>query len=202
MNLLALATNAKKLGMNFFDIVAPIYEIVHPGAKKSFLKIKKLGNFQKDDRVLDLGGGKGRIAKFFVNQLKEIIIIDDSPGMIKQCQRNSDLRCILAKAENLPFNNNYFDKVIIIDAFHHFKDSKVVCSEIQRVLKPKGKLIIEELNSNKFFIKLFGKIENLLGMKNNFYSPESLANLFSQHEFQTEVINKNQIIYYLVGEMF
>src|SRR3989344_1166251 len=108
------------MSRGFFDITAPFYELIHPGAKKSFLKIKELGDFQKEDRILDLGGGVARVAKFFINQAKEIIVVDSSLAMIKKCQSRKGLSCILARAEELPFADNYFDKIIIVEAFHHF----------------------------------------------------------------------------------
>lgn len=186
--------------MNFFDITAPFYERLHFGGQKTFLALSKIGHFEKNDRVLDLGGGVGRIAKFLVGQTKEITVVDISSRMIKYCQRHQGLICLLASAENLAFPENYFDKIIIIDAFHHFQNQEKACQKIRRVLKPKGKVILEEFYFGRFFTSLAEKFEKLIGAKSKLHSPDSLAGLFQKQQFKTQLVNENKMVYYLIGE--
>lgn len=188
--------------MNLFDFIAPIYEKIHFGAEKTFQILTRLVDFQKSDKVLDLGGGKGRIAKFFANKVKEITIVDDSRGMIKQCKKYQDINCIVGKAENIPFNDGYFDKVIIIDAFHHFKDQEKASQEINRVLKENGKVIVEEVNFGKFGNWLAEKLEATLGIKSKLNSPKSLAELFTKNQFKIKLFNENRAFYYLKGRPY
>lgn len=53
--------------------------------------------------------------------------------------RNTD---VVADAHNLPFQDEIFELVVVLNAFEHFKDPKQVSDEIFRVLKPGGKVII------------------------------------------------------------
>lgn len=69
--------------MNYFDILAPIYEKFHRGARKTFDKINAIEHFEKQDEVIDLGGGTGRIAKFFVGVVKKVTVVDPSKKMIE-----------------------------------------------------------------------------------------------------------------------
>jgi len=186
--------------MNIFDLIAPIYEMIHIGAKNTFLKITKLGDFHEEDRMLDIGGGSGRIAKFFVGAVEEITVVDPSEGMIKKCKTHDGLNCILASAEKLPFAGDYFDKAIIIDAWHHFENHKQVVKETARVLKPGGKIVIEEFNRHYFLMRLVERAEILLGTKSRFFTPNSLAALFKDCGFKVRLIGSNNLFFYLIGE--
>lgn len=186
--------------MNYFDLMAPIYEIIIFGAKKTFLKLDSLANFQKNDKVLDLGGGAGRIAKFFIGKVKEITVADNSLQMIAVCQKHQGLNCILTNAEKLPFPDNYFDKVIMVDAFHHFQNQTQVIQEIKRVLKSKGNILTKEINPQNFFGWVWAKLEIILGLKSQFYSPFSLSRLFEKYNFKTKSVIKTQMYYYFAAE--
>lgn len=187
--------------MNSFKLLAPIYSKINLNAKKTFRKINKFGQFQKSDTVLDLGGGSGRIAKFFVGQVKQITVLDASPEMIEECQKQNDaITCILGTTEKLPFQNNSFDKIIVIDAFHHFIKQPQTAQKISQILKPGGKIIIEEFNPQKFLGWLAAKIEKAIIPGSNFLSPQVLSNIFRNLELKTELVNENGTVYYLVVE--
>lgn len=186
--------------MNFFDLIAPIYARVHLSDEETFNTITKLGDFKKTDKVLDLGGGTGRIAKFFASLVQEIVVLDASKGMIGQCKKYAGLNCILGSAENIPYDNGYFDSVIIVDSFHHFQNMKKAVEEIKRVLKENGKVIIEEVNFGKFGNWLLEKFEMIVGAKSKIISPESLVALFSKNQFKAKLFNESKSGYYLVGE--
>lgn len=186
--------------MNFFDFVAPIYEVVHFGANKAFKILNELGKLQKTDKVLDLGGGTGRISKFLTNKVEEIIVLDSSPAMIKKCQAHIGLSCMVGLAEKISFPDGYFDKVIIIDAFHHFQNQDRVCQEIERVLKSKGKVLIEEFNPKTIIGAFIMTVEKILKMGSNFHSPEKLNTIFMKYFPKTKILNNNKVTYYLSAQ--
>lgn len=186
--------------MNYFDIISPVFNKLAPGAKKSFEKINALVGVAKTDRILDLGGGGGRIAEFFINKVEKITVADSSRGMIRQCKKHKEIDCVLANAESLPFGNEYFNKIIMVDAFHHFYNQEKVAREAIRVLKKKGKIFIEEFNPKKpagFLIYLF---ERALRMNSYFHTPESLSALWMKHNLDIKMLRKERAVYYLIGE--
>ncbi len=183
---------------NLFDIVAPIYG-KFPGARKTYQKLDKLANFSKTDRLLDLGGGMGRIAKLFSTRVAEVFVVDPSAGMIQECRKQRNLNCRLANAENLPFADDYFDKIIIVDAFHHFNSQDEACGEIKRVLKTGGKVIVEEFNFG-FLNPMFAFLEKMITVPGRFYRPEELEDLFRSCGFSVRLADQGSIIYYLIGE--
>lgn len=187
--------------MKFFDIVAPIYEKVHFGAQKTFDKIGSIVVFEQSDKVIDLGGGTGRIANFLENKVQKVTVVDASEGMLKQCrQRHPGLSCLCAEAQSLPFADESINKVVIVDAFHHFQNQKQAIKEIKRVLAKNGKVIIAEFNPLKMVGKLVIIMEKLFLMGSVFHSPSSLANLFSSNGFKVGLIDENKASYYLIGE--
>lgn len=191
---------SRKRAAYFFDGIAPFYEKIIWGARKTFSIFNKEFGFEKNDRVLDLGGGTGRVAKFLPPLVQKVVVADASVKMVKQCQKHKGLKCLVAKAERIPFSDNYFDKVIITDAFHHFQNQNKVCQEINRTLKPGGKVIIQEYNPKKLLGWLIVKMENLLRLNSRFFAPSSLKELFEKNQFKTKLIKQNQATYYLVAE--
>lgn len=188
--------------MNIFDLIAPIYDKLPLNFYQTFSMLDRIGDFQKTDRILDLGGGTGRISKFFIDKVQEITVIDYSLWMIKECQKKQKIICKQGNAEKIPFSDNYFDKIIIVDAFHHFQNQELACQEIVRVLKPKGKVLIEEFNPEKIFGKVIKILETLVGMKSNFYYPFVLDQLFEKYKIKTKLINEERLIYYLIGKKY
>ena len=53
---------------------------------------------------------------------------------------------VLLDATNIPFKDNQFDQVIILDVLEHIKNHEKTLNEIKRVLKKHGKLIISVPN--------------------------------------------------------
>ncbi len=185
--------------MNFFNIIAPIYKYIHPGARQTFEMVYKIGNFNKNDKLLDLGGGTGRVAGFFVGKVGDIAVSDLSSGMIEKCKSINGIKCVVSPAEQLPFENNYFDKIIIIEAIHHFNDLEKVLAEVKRVLKPGGTVIVEEINAKKIPGIAMMLIERLLGMTSNTYTARGLLPIFQKHGFEMRVYNEDKLFYYLLG---
>jgi ubiquinone/menaquinone biosynthesis C-methylase UbiE len=186
--------------MKFFDIVAPIYARVHLSDEKTFETLMKLGDFKETDRVLDLGGGTGRVAKFFAGKVGEIIVVDPSEGMVSECKKQGGINCLVGGAENIPSAADYFDKVVIIDAFHHFQNQEKAILEIRRVLKENGKLIIEEVDFGRAGNWLLEKIEALVGAKSKISSLGELTEKFLENGFKTISLDKIKRGYYLTLE--
>jgi ubiquinone/menaquinone biosynthesis C-methylase UbiE len=187
--------------MNFFNIIAPIYRYIHPGAKQTFEMVYKIGNFKKNDKLLDLGGGVGRIARFFVGKVDDITVSDSSSGMIEKCKSINSIKCVVSPAEKLPFENGIFNKIIIIEAIHHFDNFDKVLMEVKRILKPGGMIIVEEINGKKFLGIAMMVVEKLLGMTSNTYIAQDLLSIFQKHGFEMRVYNEDKLFYYLAGEV-
>ncbi len=129
-------------------------------------------------RLLDVGGGTGRISGTLTGLAEEIVITDPSAAMLRQAQGKDGLRPACAHAERLPFPDGSFDRVLVVDAFHHFCDQEWAAGELLRVLSPGGRLVIEEPNIEYWQVKLIALGEWLALMGSRFYKPEAMRRIF------------------------
>ena len=101
--------------------------------------------------VLDVATGSGHVALKISPFVKSVYAIDITPKMIKifrQKLESEKIKNIIAKvmsADKLEFSDNMFDIITCRFATHHFTNIKKFLSEIKRVLKPNGKLILVDI---------------------------------------------------------
>ena len=110
----------------------------------------------KNPVILDLGIGPGLLSKEINSILPEahIIGVDPSEEMLKLSKKNAYVEIKVGVAENIPMENNSVDVVVSRFNLSYWKDPKKGFSEINRVLKPGGKFIIEALNKDFSYLKL------------------------------------------------
>ncbi|MCJ7718232.1 MAG: class I SAM-dependent methyltransferase, partial [Anaerolineales bacterium] len=160
-----------------FDFLAPIYDF--------FIKAKppetltSLADLSPSDRLLDAGGGTGRISQYFKPLVNQVIIADLSIQMLAKSQIKDGLDPVNSHSEALPFPNDSFNRVIMVDALHHVCDQAKTALELWRVLKPGGKIIIEEPDINSRAVKLVALAEKLALMRSHFLSGLEIEVLFS-----------------------
>jgi demethylmenaquinone methyltransferase/2-methoxy-6-polyprenyl-1,4-benzoquinol methylase len=157
-----------------FGIIAPVYARVTYSAQA---KMRELAGLPVNGRLLDIGGGTGRVASALLKDVDEVVMADVSMGMLRQAP-HSTLKPVCSHSENLPFPDNFFERVIMVDALHHVIDQPASAREMLRVLKPGGRIIIEEPDINTFAVKLIALAEKLLLMRSHFLSPVQIASLF------------------------
>jgi len=106
-----------------------------------------------DIRILDLGGGMGRISGHLSIE-NDAVLLDISEDMLNLAKMNyPSLKIVQADADNpLPFPSDCFDLVICLDLLCHVKTPRSVIKEIKRVIKNSGRLIIDSANSNPLWI--------------------------------------------------
>lgn len=151
--------------------------------------IKKVSQFPFDS-VLDVGCGPGEMLSMIIdgNESIQACGIDFSAKMLeKAAERLKDkVQLILGDADCLPWPDNYFDSVICSLSFHHFPEPLKVLMEMQRVLKPKGKLIIADpwwSDTKRFIINLFLKSPLNLEGDVKIYSEREFKVLLEQSNF-------------------
>jgi ubiquinone/menaquinone biosynthesis C-methylase UbiE len=158
-----------------FDLIAPVFSRVSYSSLETMLT---QANLPTSGRVLDAGGGTGRVAGAIREYAGEVVVADPSLGMLRQADRTRfGLAC--SNSEALPFPNDSFERVIMVDALHHVIHQGQTAREMYRVLKPGGRIVIEEPDIRKFGIKLIAIGEKLLLMRSHFLSPQKIINLFS-----------------------
>jgi ubiquinone/menaquinone biosynthesis C-methylase UbiE len=101
-----------------------------------------------DKRVLDLGGGMGRMS-IPLSRIHFVTLTDLSPQMLDLARPHAGdrLKLEVADARHLPFSDSSFDYVLAIDLLPHIPIPEELIAEARRVLRPGGSLIIDCTNS-------------------------------------------------------
>lgn len=97
--------------------------------------------------VLEIGAGLGTDLAQFAANGAIVTDFDLADGHLQLAKENFALRGLVGEfvhgdAEKLPFEDDRFDLVYSNGVLHHIPDTEHVISEIHRVLKPGGKVIV------------------------------------------------------------
>ena len=97
--------------------------------------------------VLDVGGGDGQHVPFLTGEFSKYTILDllDHSQKLNPAIKKVDLskvNFVLGNAEELPFVNDSFDRIILTCILHHVDSPAKVLSECRRVLRDGGELSI------------------------------------------------------------
>jgi ubiquinone/menaquinone biosynthesis C-methylase UbiE len=100
-------------------------------------------------RVLEIGGGTGANLRFFGKGVTELVIAEPEEPMARRLQRKLagyriPTRVVRAPAEQLPLDAESFDDVVCTLVLCTVADPVRALSELRRVLKPQGRLLLIE----------------------------------------------------------
>ncbi len=95
------------------------------------------------NRLLDLGCDQGDITVRYRAKAKQVYGVDNNPQAIAAAKKTfKGAKFVLAKGEKLPFKSNFFDTVVMGDVLEHVNDEQKTLSEVHRVLKNNGTLVL------------------------------------------------------------
>ena len=118
--------------------------------------------------VLELATGTGLIAKHIVRHADHIEATDASQEMIEQAKqgvKSAKLYFSVQDMFHLPYADQSFDVVIVVNALHIVPEPEKALSEIRRVLKDDGVLVAPTFThaDNAFFGKVKAFFMRLAG---------------------------------------
>lgn len=170
---------------NHFDLLAPFYDrFIKPTDPTRFCV---LAGLPVSGRLLDAGGGTGQKSYPLIKMVTEIVIADSSMGMLSQASKKRGLTSICSETERLPFEDDSFERVIMVDALHHVYNYRSTTSELWRVVKPGGRIVIEEPDIRTRPIKMIAIGEKLALMRSHFISPPEIAASFVDPTAQVNI---------------
>ena len=173
-----------------FDELAPNYS----NNAVDFIKNKRLElikkYIKKTDKILEIGCGSGNLLKNI--DCDNISGLDISHLMIEECKKIMPKGKFLSgDAENLPFKDNSFDKVIISEVLYYLPDLNKAISEAYRVLNKDGFLLITSLNKKYNFVKTLVNVLKI-GVHDNismaYISLRNLKKILLEKSFKIEEI--------------
>lgn len=102
-------------------------------------------NISPNIKILELGCGTGDIWKsksHLLDKSIELLLTDFSENMVSLVKdtfkKEENIFCEIINIENIPYNDNYFDRVIANMMLYHVSDLDKALSEVKRVLTKDG----------------------------------------------------------------
>ncbi len=149
--------------------------------------------------LLDVGGGTGRVAATLNSRASRVVIADPSREMLHYAT-GKGLPGVCAPAEELPFLAESFDRIIMVDALHHVGSQAITASELWRVLKDQGRILILEPDIQRFAVKLVALGEKILLWRSHFLTHAEITALFGFPGAEVRATKVNHVVMVLIGK--
>jgi arsenite methyltransferase len=144
------------------------------------------------DRVLDLGCGAGWASRLLAEAVNDpdkpgqVVGLDVSDEMIRRARASStsydNLMFVVGSAQQIPWEENHFDKVLSVESFYYYADQDSALAELFRVMAPRGELyILINLYSDNHYTVDWQK---LLKVPIHMRSEQEYVELLKAHTFE------------------
>ena len=148
-----------------YNRLAPIYDLRwYNYINKSLSFLIDFAEIPSQISILDLACGTGELAKLLLtnNPQQQITGVDISDAMLAIAQNKlqvyPNIKLHNASVISLPCDSEFFDLVVCANAFHYFEFPQLVLTEIKRVIKPDGRVIILDWCRDYLFCKIFDRL--------------------------------------------
>jgi len=159
----------KKRIRHVFEVVATRYDLmndfmsfgIHRLWKKRLLKLAAPKTGQ---RIVDLAGGTGDIARGMAAADRTVIIIDPSLAMMNvgRTRGLEDVTCLGGSGEAIPLEDNSVDTLTIAFGIRNMTHMQKALEEITRVLKPGGRYLCLEFSKPMALLRPFYNLYSYL----------------------------------------
>ncbi|WP_054841057.1 class I SAM-dependent methyltransferase [Thermococcus peptonophilus] len=136
----------------------------------------------KEGRGTEIGVGTGR----FAAPLGIKLGVEPSKAMAEIARKRGGIEVIEGTAENLPFEDNSMDYLLMVTTICFVDDPEKALREAYRVLKPGGALIIGFVDRNSTIGRFYEehKNESIFYKEARFFSTEELLELLKKVGFR------------------
>ena len=162
-------------------------------------KTIRLMNLRPGERVLDLGCGSGWATRLLARLVGEgpegfgqVVGLDVSDEMVRQAREASkDFENILyvwGSAQQIPWEENFFDKVLSVESFYYYPDQDRALMELFRVMAPRGKLfiLINLYKDNEYSLQWVDKLKVPVHVR----SSAEYVELLKKHAFENVEVRR------------
>ena len=119
------------------------------GHRPIYRNVARALNLQPEDDFLEIGFGSGGFLKSYASHVRSIAGLDYAEDMVKLASHNNRKRIESGTAElrqgeasQLPWGDDKFSAVAMIETFYFPKNPLESLKEIHRVLRPGGRVVI------------------------------------------------------------
>ena len=151
---------------------------------------------KEGERILDVACGGGTLSLKIAEKGCKVHRIDVSEDAINSAKRLAEREGIacefeVGSAEDLPYPNRCFDKVVCSSSLEHFKDDIKALKEMCRVLKPNGSVA---LTTDSFIYPIEDELKEMhrrIAYVVHYYTPKKLKERFEIAWFE---MNRNKYL--------
>jgi len=168
--------------------------------------------------ALEVGPGPGYLGLEWLKNTKNTMLkgLDISDDMIAIAIKNASeygvsdrVEYVKSDAQNMPFEEEYFDAVFTNGSFHEWAHPEENINEINRVLKPGGKYLLSDLRRDmnlvvKWFLWIMTKPKEmrpgLVSSINASYTLAEIEDVFYRTKLQDWHASKNMLGIIVIGQ--
>lgn len=145
------------------------------------------------ERVLDLGCGSGWATRLLARMVSDgpegfgqVVGLDVSDEMIRQARAESkdfdNILYVWGSAQQIPWEENFFDKVLSVESFYYYPDQDRALAELFRVMAPRGRMfiLINLYQDNPYSLQWVDKLKVPVHVR----SASEYAELLKKHAFE------------------
>lgn len=173
------------------DLIGPIertYYLLHRRRNVVVALRERLAGEPRVRRILDLGGGTGRVSLALSESIPaRFVVADPNAGVLRtgpEARRVARVR--VPMTPTLPFADASFDAVILVDVLHHVGDPLRALAECGRCLRPGRAIHIVEFNGRSRATRLFGRLVRLQGRSCRFWTADRLVDALESLGFSAQ----------------
>src|SRR5215469_16861345 len=151
-----------------------------------------LMDLKPGDRVLDLGCGAGWASRLMAKEVAngnkpgQVVGIDVADEMIRRARAGSvdfdNVMFVVGSAQQIPWEENFFDKVLSVESFYYYADQERALAELFRVMAPKGRLyiLINLYRDNPYSLQWVDKLKVPVHVR----SAAEYVDMLKKHSFE------------------
>ncbi|MDD5680288.1 MAG: class I SAM-dependent methyltransferase [Candidatus Omnitrophica bacterium] len=134
----------KEYYIEYLKRTAKFPQSVYHRAKHDAVR-KIFSNIAINARVLDAGCGIGHITGPYADRYS-VFGIDEQESAVQYCCQRWKGTYVQASLYDIPFEDNFFDLIVFLDAIEHLNQPVAALRELARVLKPGASILICTMN--------------------------------------------------------
>lgn len=166
-------------------------EIVNPGRQNDLAKLEFVSHYKAGGRLLDIGCAFGEFLKLAQEKGYNVSGVEVSEPAAEYAKETLGLEVFNCELASANLGSKEYDIITMWDVIEHLDDPGATLSEVSRLLRPGGMVIISTGDSSSKWARLTGRYWHLLTPPQHlfFFNPVSLTKVLEMNGlFEREIV--------------